>query len=247
MQISQIKAWLSNIFAILKLEDPEIILERSICDMQETLVKARQSYASSIADYKRLEQQHKQAIENRIKWRQKTKQYLDIGDKILAKEADDYTKLYADNASNLNDNIDIAEGTVISQKYAFRKIEIQVSELIFRRSNLLRYRFPKIEIQLNGKLDRIDTVLNMLTSKGKYIIKSLDLSCEEATSVFDDPLFLTFADPAQSVQEQRFVIMGESARGRLLMLYYTECAGTRRIISARPVTKKERKAYESDL
>ena len=41
--------------------------------------------------------------------------------------------------------------------------------------------------------------------------------------------------------------MGESARGRLLVVSYTERAGTTQLISARPVTKKERKAYESDL
>lgn len=70
---------------------------------------------------------------------------------------------------------------------------------------------------------------------------------DEATSVFDDPLFLTFADPEQSIQEQRFIIMGESAKGRLLVVSYTDRAETTRLISARPVTRKERKAYESDL
>ena len=74
-----------------------------------------------------------------------------------------------------------------------------------------------------------------------------NISFDEAASVFDDPLFLTFADPAHSIQEQRFVIMGESARWRLLVVAYTERVGTTRLISAPPVTKKERKAYESDL
>ncbi len=41
--------------------------------------------------------------------------------------------------------------------------------------------------------------------------------------------------------------MGESAKGQLLVVAYTERAGTTRLISARPVTRKERKAYESDL
>jgi uncharacterized protein len=41
--------------------------------------------------------------------------------------------------------------------------------------------------------------------------------------------------------------MGESARGRLLVVSYTERAGGTRLISARLVTRKERKAYESDL
>jgi hypothetical protein len=42
-------------------------------------------------------------------------------------------------------------------------------------------------------------------------------------------------------------IMGESAKGQLLVVAYTERAGITRLISARPVTRKERKAYESDL
>ncbi len=83
--------------------------------------------------------------------------------------------------------------------------------------------------------------------KAKSNIAKHDVSFDEATSVFDDPLFLTFADPEHSIQEQRFVIMGESARRRLLLVSYTERAGTTRLISARQVTRKERKAYESDL
>jgi uncharacterized DUF497 family protein len=61
------------------------------------------------------------------------------------------------------------------------------------------------------------------------------------------PLFLTFADPTHSIQEQRFIIMGESARGRLLVVSYTERQNTTRLISVRPATRKERKAYESEL
>ena len=83
--------------------------------------------------------------------------------------------------------------------------------------------------------------------KARTNIDKHGVSFDEATSVFDDPLFLIFADPAHSIQEQRFVIIGESARGRLLVVSHTERAGTTRLISARPVTKQERKAYESDL
>ncbi|MFN8970353.1 MAG: BrnT family toxin, partial [Pseudanabaena sp.] len=45
----------------------------------------------------------------------------------------------------------------------------------------------------------------------------------------------------------RFIIMGESARGRLLVVSYTERQNTTRLISVRPATRKERKAYESEL
>ncbi len=59
-------------------------------------------------------------------------------------------------------------------------------------------------------------------TKAKSNLAKHGVSFDEATSVFDDPLFLTFADPTHSIQEQRFIIMGESARGRLLVVSYTE-------------------------
>jgi hypothetical protein len=83
--------------------------------------------------------------------------------------------------------------------------------------------------------------------KAKSNLSKHNVSFDEATSVFDDPLFLTFADLEHSLQEQRFIIMGESAKGRLLVVAYTDRAGITRLISARPATRKERKAYESDL
>ncbi|MEO1392417.1 MAG: BrnT family toxin [Cyanobacteria bacterium J06634_5] len=73
------------------------------------------------------------------------------------------------------------------------------------------------------------------------------ISFEEATSVFSDPLFLTFADPEHSFLEKRFIIIGESLKARLLIVAYTDRSGSTRLISARIATRKERKAYESDL
>jgi uncharacterized protein len=84
-------------------------------------------------------------------------------------------------------------------------------------------------------------------TKAKSNLAKHGVSFDEAISVFDDPLFLTFSDPTHSIQEQRFIIMGESARGRLLVVSYTDRQNTTRLISVRPATRKERKAYESEL
>jgi uncharacterized DUF497 family protein len=40
---------------------------------------------------------------------------------------------------------------------------------------------------------------------------------EEAKTVFDDPLYLDFYDPDHSFGEPRFILLGESAQGRLLI------------------------------
>ena len=73
------------------------------------------------------------------------------------------------------------------------------------------------------------------------------VSFQEAVTVFDDPLFVVFADPDHSVREERFIIMGESSQGRLLVVTYTQRPNGIRIISARKATPKEREAYEEEI
>lgn len=68
----------------------------------------------------------------------------------------------------------------------------------------------------------------------------------EASTVFGDPLEVTISDLDHSVEEQRFLSMGLSATGRLLVVSYVERAGDRiRIISAREASYRERRDYES--
>ncbi len=67
---------------------------------------------------------------------------------------------------------------------------------------------------------------------------------EEAKTVFDDPLYVDFYDPDHSEDEERYLIVGESNRGRLLIVSYTERGNSIRLISAREVTRTEREAYE---
>lgn len=70
------------------------------------------------------------------------------------------------------------------------------------------------------------------------------VSFEEATTVWTDPLALIAPDPQHSTEEEREWIIGESYKGCLLVVVYTMRQDEIRIISARPVTKWERKQYE---
>jgi uncharacterized protein len=70
------------------------------------------------------------------------------------------------------------------------------------------------------------------------------VSFEEAKTVFDDPLYVDFYDPAHSEEEDRYLIVGESSQRRLLIASYTERGNLIRLISAREVTRTERKFYE---
>ena len=67
---------------------------------------------------------------------------------------------------------------------------------------------------------------------------------EEAATVFGDPLSMTIPDPLHSTGEHRFIIVGQSRRGRLLVVAHTERGGRIRMISARRAVRRERKQYE---
>jgi uncharacterized protein len=70
------------------------------------------------------------------------------------------------------------------------------------------------------------------------------VSFEEASTVFGDPLSDTFRDPDHSLNEYRFVIIGSSESGKILVVAHTDDGELVRLISAREVTRDERKSYE---
>ncbi len=69
---------------------------------------------------------------------------------------------------------------------------------------------------------------------------------DEAATTFGDPLSLTVPDPEHSVGEQRWLLVGESVTGRLLVVAHAERGDEIRIISARLATRGERETYEED-
>jgi len=75
-------------------------------------------------------------------------------------------------------------------------------------------------------------------------IRRRRVSFNEAATVLEDPLSTTFPDEAHSEGEMRFVTVGVSQRGRLLVVAHTERNDTIRIISARRATRREREFYE---
>jgi len=72
------------------------------------------------------------------------------------------------------------------------------------------------------------------------------VSFQEAVTVFTDLLARIFDDEDQSMEEQREIIIGHSAKERLLVVCFTAREESVRIINARKATKRERKDYEEN-
>ena len=81
-------------------------------------------------------------------------------------------------------------------------------------------------------------------SKAAANVQKHRVSFDEAVTIFYDPLAATFPDPDHSDDESRFVTVGYSARGRLLVVCHVERGEATRLISARRATTRERKRHE---
>lgn len=66
----------------------------------------------------------------------------------------------------------------------------------------------------------------------------------EAATIFGDPLAITYLDPDHSEQEARFLTFGHTRAGNLIVMSHTDREDCTRIISARRVTRIERRQYE---
>jgi uncharacterized protein len=84
-------------------------------------------------------------------------------------------------------------------------------------------------------------------AKAQRNLRKHRVSFPEATTVFGDPLAITFADPDHSLAEERFITVGLSGAGRVLVVAHTDRSEMIRIISARAATRRERKDYEEEV
>lgn len=81
-------------------------------------------------------------------------------------------------------------------------------------------------------------------NKAAANIRKHGVEFPEAATVFTDPLSTTFPSEEHSESESRFLTIGESASGQLLVVAHTEEDDMIRIIGARKATRRERKFYE---
>ncbi len=81
-------------------------------------------------------------------------------------------------------------------------------------------------------------------NKAEENLKAHKVSFNEAKTVFNDPFSITIPDSQHSFGEYRYIDIGRSSTGRILIVVYTERESSIRIISSRKPTKHERRKYE---
>ena len=82
--------------------------------------------------------------------------------------------------------------------------------------------------------------------KASQNVRKHGVSFAEAEGVFADPLALEVPDPGHSDDEPRWIAIGRSYQGRVLVVAFSEREGATRLISARSATRSEVKRYEEE-
>jgi uncharacterized DUF497 family protein len=85
------------------------------------------------------------------------------------------------------------------------------------------------------------------TEKAKANLRKHRLGFAEAATVFQDPLAITIFDPDHSEEEDRYLTIGMSERNRAVIVAHTDRGERIRIVSARELTRDERRDYEKEI
>jgi uncharacterized DUF497 family protein len=91
-----------------------------------------------------------------------------------------------------------------------------------------------------------DVELEWDNEKAASNLKKHGVSFEEGATIFNDPEIATIFDPDHSEDEERYISIGTSVQGHLLVIVHTEREERIRLISCRKPTNAERKAYEKN-
>lgn len=117
-------------------EDPEKILEQTVIEMNDDLIKMRQATAQVLASQKQLENKYKSAEQASSDWYRRAQLALGKGDEDLAREALKRRKSYADNASALKAQLSQQKGVVENLVSNTRLLESKIQEAKSKKDTL---------------------------------------------------------------------------------------------------------------
>ena len=145
-----------------KLEDPEKILNQTILDMQDQLVKAKQQVAVAIADEKRLEKQYLAEEKKAKEWEDKARLALKAGNEELARKALAEKASYAENAAGYKAEWQKQKMMTDKLRASLKQLSDKIDDAK-RRKNLLIARSKRAKAQ-----QEIQSTMNGLNDNSAF-------------------------------------------------------------------------------
>ncbi len=181
-------------FAVSAAEDPEKMLEQTVSEMQEDLIKMRQASAQVMASQKQLENKYKQASQTADEWYRRAQLALQKGDEDLAKEALKRRKAYAEDAKSLEGQMDSQKEAVNRLIENMKILESKLAEAKSKKDTLkARAASAKTSRKVNDMVAGLSTS-NALAAfeKMEEKVLSMEAEAEAATMLSGDAVSKEF-------------------------------------------------------
>ncbi|NEN89663.1 MAG: PspA/IM30 family protein [Okeania sp. SIO3H1] len=186
----------ANINALISgAEDPEKVLEQTVTDMQNDLVKLRQAVAQAIATQKRTERQYSQAQSTADEWYRRAQLALQKGQENLAREALTRRKSYQETATAMKVQVEQQKQVMERLKQNMRQLEQKISEAKLKKNMYIaRARSAKASEKLNEILGTVNTgnALNAFDRMEEKVMQ-LEAKSEAIAELGTDSLEKQFA------------------------------------------------------
>eukprot|EP00429_Kryptoperidinium_foliaceum_P031658 CAMPEP_0176152986 /NCGR_PEP_ID=MMETSP0120_2-20121206/78141_1 /TAXON_ID=160619 /ORGANISM="Kryptoperidinium foliaceum, Strain CCMP 1326" /LENGTH=320 /DNA_ID=CAMNT_0017490015 /DNA_START=179 /DNA_END=1141 /DNA_ORIENTATION=- len=171
----------SNLNNILKnLEDPEKIMNQALEDMQNDLVKVRQSYAEVTATQRRLLKQKEQCDSMAQDWYQRAQLALQKGNEELAREALSRRQAQTDESAALQQQIDMQAESIDKLYEGMQMLEKKILESKSKKDQLsARARTAQSTQKVNDMLGGLTGKTSMdAFSRMEEKVEALEASAE---------------------------------------------------------------------
>jgi len=140
------------------MEDPEKILNQTVADMQQDLIKVRQAYAEVSAGLKRIERQREQAKTTSDEWKKRATMALTKGEEDLAREALTRKKAADDAYAGLEGQITTTKANVEKLFSSMQQLESKIGEARSKKDQFVaRARTAKTSAKVNEMLGNVGT------------------------------------------------------------------------------------------
>ncbi|WP_320664061.1 PspA/IM30 family protein [Prochlorococcus sp. MIT 1223] len=189
-----------------KAEDPAKILDQSMADMQNDLVKLRQAVAMAIASQRRLKNQFDQGQIQIKTWYERAEMALLKGEDTLAREALTYRKSLQENSKSLIYQLESQDGHVQKLKKNLLALEGKISEVKTKKDMLkARAQAAKAQKQLENVVGNMNTNSAMAAfERMQDKVESMEASSEAAAELAQSDLESKFAalDSNDDIEEE---------------------------------------------
>eukprot|EP00271_Cylindrocystis_brebissonii_P016436 TRINITY_DN39_c0_g1_i1.p1 TRINITY_DN39_c0_g1~~TRINITY_DN39_c0_g1_i1.p1 ORF type:complete len:414 (-),score=101.51 TRINITY_DN39_c0_g1_i1:510-1751(-) len=181
--------------AVAAAEDPEKILEQAVLEMNEDLVKLRQTTAQVLGTSKQMENKYKQAQQNADDWYKRAKLAMEKGDEMLAKEALKRRKGFEDSAQNLKAQVDQQKEVVDKLVANTRLLESKLVEAKSKKDTLkARAQSAKTSQKVSEMLGNISTTSSLAAfERMEEKVLQLEAQSDASNELVNDDLTSKFA------------------------------------------------------